>query len=255
MRDASGQNIGLVVYAFKQPPANANVSPVEADYFAKSAALRDELAKKIPKLQGIVRSGQGLTGSSTKETPYESQTSYRLRRTSRGGARFARCTGTQVRGARAQPEGRPGDYRAGNRARSRADAQGSQLNIVGSDIMDEVVLGWVKLYRKQYPRLSVTEDLRASGAGSPGLVSGKGDLAPVAREMFPAEDQGVRRQVRLRADADQGRDRQRRVARQDRVERHPGRQGQSDRLPEPAAARRDLLEDAQARLQGSQDLG
>ena len=47
MRDAAGQNIGLVVYAFKQPPANANLSSVEADYFAKSAALRDELAKKI----------------------------------------------------------------------------------------------------------------------------------------------------------------------------------------------------------------
>src|SRR6516162_5672404 len=49
-----------------------------------------------------------------------------------------------------------------------------ELNIVGADIMDEVVLGWVKIYRKQYPRLSLTEDLRASGAGAPGLVSGKG---------------------------------------------------------------------------------
>jgi len=64
-----------------------------------------------------------------------------------------------------------------------------ELNIVGADIMDEIVLGWAKIYRKQYPRLSVTEDLRASGAGAPGLVSGKGDLAPVGREMFPAEVQ------------------------------------------------------------------
>src|SRR5215470_5728418 len=63
-----------------------------------------------------------------------------------------------------------------------------ELNIVGADIMDEIVLGWVKIYRKQYPRLSLTEDLRASGAGAPGLVSGKGDLAPVGREMFPAEE-------------------------------------------------------------------
>jgi len=63
------------------------------------------------------------------------------------------------------------------------------LDIVGADIMDEIVLGWVKIYRKQYPRLSLTEDLRASGAGAPGLVSGKGDLAPVGREMFPAEVQ------------------------------------------------------------------
>ena len=61
-----------------------------------------------------------------------------------------------------------------------------ELDIVGSDTMDELVVGWAKLYRKQYPVISVTEDLRASGAGAPGLVAGK-DLAPVAREMFPAE--------------------------------------------------------------------
>ena len=67
------------------------------------------------------------------------------------------------------------------------DAKEVELNIVGSDTMDELVVGWAKLYRKQYREISVTEDLRASGAGSPGLVSGKGDLAPVAREMFPAE--------------------------------------------------------------------
>lgn len=62
-----------------------------------------------------------------------------------------------------------------------------EVAIVGADIMDEVVLGWAKIYRKQYPRLSVTLDLRASGAGGPGLASGKAHLAPVGREMFPAE--------------------------------------------------------------------
>ncbi len=67
------------------------------------------------------------------------------------------------------------------------DAKEVELSIVGSDTMDEIVLGWAKLYRKQYRAISVTLDLRASGAGAPGLVSGKGDLAPVAREMFPAE--------------------------------------------------------------------
>jgi len=41
---------------------------------------------------------------------------------------------------------------------------------------------------KQYPRLSVTEDLRASGAGAPGLVSGKGEPGTRRREMFPAEE-------------------------------------------------------------------
>jgi phosphate transport system substrate-binding protein len=62
-----------------------------------------------------------------------------------------------------------------------------EVAIVGADIMDEIVLGWTKIYRKQYPRLSVTLDLRASGAGGPGLASGKAHLAPVGREMFPAE--------------------------------------------------------------------
>ncbi len=62
-----------------------------------------------------------------------------------------------------------------------------ELAIVGADIMDEIVLGWTKIYRKQYPRLSLTLDLRASGAGGPGLASGKAGLAPVGREMFPAE--------------------------------------------------------------------
>jgi hypothetical protein len=53
MRDASGENIGLVVYAFKQPPAEANTSAVEKNYFAKSAQLRDELAKKIPAYKAL----------------------------------------------------------------------------------------------------------------------------------------------------------------------------------------------------------
>lgn len=62
-----------------------------------------------------------------------------------------------------------------------------ELNIVGADTMDEITLGWMKIYREQYPKLSLTMDMRASGAGMPGLVSGKGDIAPVAREIFPAE--------------------------------------------------------------------
>jgi hypothetical protein len=53
MRDTSGENIGLVVYAFKQPPANANISAVEKDYLAKSTELRDDLAKKIPNYKAL----------------------------------------------------------------------------------------------------------------------------------------------------------------------------------------------------------
>ena len=63
-----------------------------------------------------------------------------------------------------------------------------ELAIVGADIMDEIVLEWTKIYRKQYPRLSLTLDLRASGTGVPGLTSGKGHLGPVGREAFASEE-------------------------------------------------------------------
>jgi len=53
MRDTKGQNIGLVVYAFKNPPAEANTSAVEMEYLKKSAVLRDELQKKIPSYNGL----------------------------------------------------------------------------------------------------------------------------------------------------------------------------------------------------------
>ncbi len=62
------------------------------------------------------------------------------------------------------------------------------VSLVGADVMDEITLGWEKLYRKAYPRLSVTMEAKASGAGAPGLISGKGDLAPIGREMLPAEE-------------------------------------------------------------------
>jgi phosphate transport system substrate-binding protein len=62
-----------------------------------------------------------------------------------------------------------------------------ELNIVGADVMDEITLGWVKLMRKAYPPLSVTMEARASGSGGPALVSGAGHLAPVGRELLPAE--------------------------------------------------------------------
>lgn len=47
MRDNKGENIGLVVYAWKNPPANANNSADEASYLKKANELRDALAKKI----------------------------------------------------------------------------------------------------------------------------------------------------------------------------------------------------------------
>lgn len=62
-----------------------------------------------------------------------------------------------------------------------------ELHVVGADVMDEMTLGWVKMMRKAYPRLSVTMEARASGSGGPALTSGAGDLAPVGRELLPAE--------------------------------------------------------------------
>ncbi len=47
MRDKTGENIGLVVYAFKDPKGNPNATANEMNYLKKSAALRDALAKKI----------------------------------------------------------------------------------------------------------------------------------------------------------------------------------------------------------------
>jgi hypothetical protein len=52
MRDASGENVGLVVYAFKNP-ANPNTSKAEREYFAKAAVLRDGLAKQIKSYKAL----------------------------------------------------------------------------------------------------------------------------------------------------------------------------------------------------------
>ena len=62
-----------------------------------------------------------------------------------------------------------------------------ELNLVGADIMDEITLGWAKLFRQAYPRLSVTMEARASGSGVPALTAGTAHLAPVGREALPKE--------------------------------------------------------------------
>jgi phosphate transport system substrate-binding protein len=64
-----------------------------------------------------------------------------------------------------------------------------EVSLVGADVMDEITLGWIKRYRRAYPLLSVTMEAKASGAGAPGLISGKADMAPVGRELLPAEHQ------------------------------------------------------------------
>ncbi|HEY2929730.1 PstS family phosphate ABC transporter substrate-binding protein [Piscinibacter sp.] len=62
-----------------------------------------------------------------------------------------------------------------------------ELTIVGADVMDEMVFSWAKMYREAYaPKMSVTVEARASGSGIKGLL-GDAHLAPVGREMMPAE--------------------------------------------------------------------
>ena len=67
-----------------------------------------------------------------------------------------------------------------------------EFNIVGADVMDEMTLGWAKDFRKAYPRLSVTMEARASGAGIPALTAGTAHVAPVGREGLPAEIEGFK---------------------------------------------------------------
>ncbi|PKB13457.1 phosphate ABC transporter substrate-binding protein (PhoT family) [Novosphingobium kunmingense] len=67
-----------------------------------------------------------------------------------------------------------------------------EFNVVGADVMDEMTLGWVKLMRKAYPRLSVTMEARASGSGGPALTNGIAHAAPVGRELLPAEAEAFR---------------------------------------------------------------
>jgi hypothetical protein len=45
MQDAKGENVGLVVYAFKNPP---KMTGMEEHYLKESTKLRNDLAKKIP---------------------------------------------------------------------------------------------------------------------------------------------------------------------------------------------------------------
>ena len=63
-----------------------------------------------------------------------------------------------------------------------------EFNLVGADVMDEITLGWAKIMRQAYPKLSVTMEARASGSGWKGLVEGTSHAAPVGRELLPAEE-------------------------------------------------------------------
>lgn len=76
-----------------------------------------------------------------------------------------------------------------------------EFNVVGADVMDEMTLGWVKLMRQAYPRLSVTLEARASGSGGPALTNGIAHAAPVGRELLPAEAEAFRKKFGYEATA------------------------------------------------------
>ena len=50
MQDAKGENVGLVVYAFKNPP---KMSGMEEHYLKESMKLRHDLAKRIPSYNAL----------------------------------------------------------------------------------------------------------------------------------------------------------------------------------------------------------
>ena len=50
LRDAERRNVGLIVYAFKSPPDDKTT---EAQYFARSIALRDALQPKIASYEAL----------------------------------------------------------------------------------------------------------------------------------------------------------------------------------------------------------
>jgi phosphate transport system substrate-binding protein len=73
-----------------------------------------------------------------------------------------------------------------------------EFNLVGADTMDEITLGWVKLFRQAYPKLSVTMEARGSGTGGPALTEGIAHAAPVGRELLPAEEEAFVRKFGYR---------------------------------------------------------
>ncbi|MDB6165304.1 MAG: pstS [Lacunisphaera sp.] len=64
-----------------------------------------------------------------------------------------------------------------------------ELHSVGADVMDDLTMGWIKLFRATHPKVAVTMEARAPGTAIPALVNGWGQLGPVARELFPFEEE------------------------------------------------------------------
>jgi len=50
LRDASGENVGLIVFAFKNPTMSGKA---EKEYLAQAATMRDGLQKQIPSYKAL----------------------------------------------------------------------------------------------------------------------------------------------------------------------------------------------------------
>ncbi len=87
MRDAAGENIGLVVYAFKNPPANPHTSANELLYLKKSTVLRDALAKKTPSYDALFEAAKSSADrDANEETCHEAADLGACRGAGTGGA-------------------------------------------------------------------------------------------------------------------------------------------------------------------------
>src|SRR4051812_351277 len=64
-----------------------------------------------------------------------------------------------------------------------------ELHSVGADVMDDLTMSWIRVFRTAHPQVAVTMEARAPGTAIPALVNGWGQLGPVARELFPFEEE------------------------------------------------------------------
>jgi phosphate transport system substrate-binding protein len=62
-----------------------------------------------------------------------------------------------------------------------------RLRSIGSDTMDGVVARWEEIFVKYHPTLRIMHEGRGSSTGTPALVDGQADFAPMSRALLDAE--------------------------------------------------------------------
>ncbi len=76
-----------------------------------------------------------------------------------------------------------------------------RLRSIGSDTMDGIVARWEEVFTKYHPSLRIMHEGRGSSTGTPALVDGQADFAPMSRPMLEAE--AVKFRERFNYDATQ----------------------------------------------------